>query len=347
MCSNTEIRFMKLPKISTSLPTLNEEKYIKICLDSINSLDYPKNKIEVFVVDAGSRDNTLEIARKYPFVKIIKNPEKDTHIGKMLGLKAASGKYWMYFDADLQLNGKNWAKVMVKPLEEDKNIAACSSAYHPRKGDSMIENYINLDPIGRDTLFAWFTPSIQSTIKEQRNGYAVCEYKIGKIPPQGMCLYRTALLKKYVGNLKRFRELDTLQLLTSKGYNKYAYVPDPGYYHKHPQSLSALRKKRKRNATKNYIPGNKEGYLVYTWFDLSNPKDFLKMCILIVYSFSIIGPLIVGIYKSIKYHTVSGMVECVYVPVAVEAYLEAFLCSRDGRKFIKRQLTKLIRKVSK
>jgi len=335
---------MELPKISISLPTFNEEKHIELCLDSLSNLNYPKNRLEVFVVDAGSTDATLDIAKKYSIVEVINNPEKDTHIGKMLGLKRATGKYWTYFDADLQVNGKDWAHAMLRPLEEDNNITASISRYRSHKGDSWIEKYINLDPIGRDTLFAWFTPSIQSTITKQKTGYAICKYKVGNIPPEGRCLYRTSLLKEKVGDFKRFRELDTLQILTSSGHNTFAYVPNPGYYHRHPQTLTDLRNKRKRNAMKNYIPGNKKGYIVYKWFDLANPKDFLKMCALLIYAFSFIGPLFVGIVKSIKHKTLVGMVEAVYVPVAVEAYLEAFLQNPDGRELIRQRLNKLFSK---
>lgn len=329
---------MKFPKISISLPTLNEERYIKKCLDSIKNLEYPLNKIEVFVVDGGSTDRTVEIARKYSFVKIIKNRQKDTHIGKMLGLKAATGKYWTYFDADLQVNDSNWATAMTKPLEEDENLTASVSRYHAHKGDSWIENYINLDPIGRDTLFAWFTPSIDSTIIKKKNGYAVCKYSSRAFPPEGRCLFRRKLLNKIIGGFERFRELDTILLLIRSGHSKYAYVPEPGYYHRHPQNLMDLRKKRMRNTTRNYIPGNKEGYIKFKWFDLKNTSDLLKMSLLILYAFSIVGPLLGGLYKTIKYKNIFGMVEFIYVPVAVEAYLEAFFKNNNGREFIIKQL---------
>lgn len=329
------------PLISITIPTFNEENNIKLCLDSIQKLDYPKTKIEVHIVDGGSTDKTIKIAKKYSFVKIIKNPKRDTHIAKMLGLKAARGEFWVYFDADLQVNGANWAKAMIKPLEEDDKLTATVSRYHTRKGDSWIENYINLDPIGRDTLFAWFTPSIESTITSWKKGYALCQYKLDSFPPEGRCLFRRKLLLKTVGKFERFRELDTLLLLIKAGHNKYAYVPNPGYYHRHPQSLSELRRKRKRNTERNYIPGRKEGYIHFKWFDLENPKDFVKMCGLILYAFSGIGPVFGGMFKTIRHRNLAGMVEALYVPVAVEAYLETFLHSGDGREFISQNLKRL------
>lgn len=329
------------PRISITVPTYNEEANIGVCLDSICRQSYPKDKIEVIIVDGGSTDRTIEIVQQYPFVTVLSNPERDTHIGKMIGLQAATGEFWTYFDADLQVNGPNWAKSMVQPLMKDAFLTASVSRYHSRPHDSWIERYVNLDPIGRDTLFAWFTPSIESTIETWGDGYAVCHYKLDHIPPEGRCLFRHSLLMEYVGRYKRFRELDALLLLTREGHDRYAYVPHPGYYHRHPQSLGELRRKRMRNAMRNYIPGNKEGYVEFKWFDVSKPRDFLKMCGLILYAFSGIGPVLGGLYRTLRHRDLSGMVEAVYVPVAVEAYLEAFLRSKDGRAFIWQHLNKL------
>ena len=54
------------PKISIVIPAYNEEKNIKECIDSVFESDYRKDKIEVIVVDDGSTDNTLNIAKRYP-----------------------------------------------------------------------------------------------------------------------------------------------------------------------------------------------------------------------------------------------------------------------------------------
>lgn len=322
------------PTISISLPTYNEEKNIRSCLQSLQDLDYPKSKLEVLVIDGGSDDNTVKIAREFSFVKIIKNPKRDTHIAKMLGLINSKGKFWMYYDADLKPNGNDLVKKLIKPLLEDKNIAASYTGYVHHDGDSWIENYINLDSIGRDTVFAWFTPSVESTITKWKNGYAVCKYERDKIPPQGLCLFRRDLLIKLVGKNERFRELDTLSELVRSGHDKFAYVPKPGFYHRHPQNISELRKKRMRNATKNYIPGSREGYIKYKWFNLEKPKDVIKMILLIIYAFSIMGPFLGGIYLSLKKKNIFGMVEFYYVPIVVESYLEAFIRSIEGRKYI-------------
>ena len=51
----------KHPFISVIVPCRNEEKYINGCLDSLISQDYPKEKMEILVVDGASEDNTEEI----------------------------------------------------------------------------------------------------------------------------------------------------------------------------------------------------------------------------------------------------------------------------------------------
>src|SRR4030042_5465180 len=111
---------LKNPSVSIAIPTLNEEKNIDHCLNSIYSQKY-KGRLEVFVIDGGSRDNTLGIAKKYP-VKILNNNKLFAEYGKMMALRKAHGKYFFYMDGDLSLNGKKWFEKMIYPLEEDPII---------------------------------------------------------------------------------------------------------------------------------------------------------------------------------------------------------------------------------
>ena len=56
-----------LKQISVTILTKNSQKYLKQCLDSLNSFD------EIIILDNGSTDNTIDIASKYPNVKIVKH----------------------------------------------------------------------------------------------------------------------------------------------------------------------------------------------------------------------------------------------------------------------------------
>ena len=52
------------PKVSIVIRCLNEEKHIGRLLQGISEQTY--QNVEIIVVDSGSRDQTLDIARSYP-----------------------------------------------------------------------------------------------------------------------------------------------------------------------------------------------------------------------------------------------------------------------------------------
>ena len=58
------------PKVSIIVAAYNSEQTIEECLKSILALDYPEGSIEVIVMDGGSKDDTVQIAEKFP-VKVV------------------------------------------------------------------------------------------------------------------------------------------------------------------------------------------------------------------------------------------------------------------------------------
>ena len=55
----------ELPLISVVLTTYNSEGIIRRVLDGILAQDYPLNRIELIIVDGGSRDAMLNILRNF------------------------------------------------------------------------------------------------------------------------------------------------------------------------------------------------------------------------------------------------------------------------------------------
>jgi len=78
---------------------LNSETTIGCCLSSIFSLEPPNEPYEVLVIDGGSQDKTIEIARKFP-VRVLTCNEKGTGPARNLGLKEARGEIVCYTDSD-------------------------------------------------------------------------------------------------------------------------------------------------------------------------------------------------------------------------------------------------------
>ena len=82
--------------VSIIIPCRNEEKYIGKCLDSIISQDYPKDKLEVIVVDGMNADGTRTIiedyTNRYSFVKLVDNPRRITPVALNTGIRSAKGE---------------------------------------------------------------------------------------------------------------------------------------------------------------------------------------------------------------------------------------------------------------
>jgi len=91
------------PFVSIVIPMLNEEKYIGQCLESILKQDYPKENIEIVVVDGGSTDNSVDIVynyiQKYPNIKFLYNPRSIPPSAMNQGIKFSKGDYIIRIDA--------------------------------------------------------------------------------------------------------------------------------------------------------------------------------------------------------------------------------------------------------
>ncbi len=90
-------------KVSVIIPILNEERYIKGCLDSLMEQDYPKEFLEIILVDGLSDDKTPDIIKdyikKYPFIKLYVNSHKTVQYAMNIGISNATGEYIVRMDA--------------------------------------------------------------------------------------------------------------------------------------------------------------------------------------------------------------------------------------------------------
>ena len=94
------------PKFSIIVPTKDEETVIGRCLNGLLDLDYPKDKLEIIVVDGNSTDGTCKVcsdfSAKYPGTfKIVNEKEsKGKPAALNLALTYATGEIVGVFDAD-------------------------------------------------------------------------------------------------------------------------------------------------------------------------------------------------------------------------------------------------------
>lgn len=110
-------------KVSVIIPILNEERYIKGCLDSLIEQDYPKKFLEVILVDGLSDDKTPDIIKgyikKYPFIKLCVNSHKTVQYAMNIGVSKATGKYIVRMDAHAWY-ANDYISMCVKYLQKTK-----------------------------------------------------------------------------------------------------------------------------------------------------------------------------------------------------------------------------------
>ncbi|QSX07162.1 glycosyltransferase family 2 protein [Sedimentibacter sp. zth1] len=85
--------------LSIGMIVKNEEKYLDECLKSLNPI-LESIESELIIVDTGSTDNTIEIAKKYTNNLYTFEWCNDFSAARNKSLELAKGKYYMYLDAD-------------------------------------------------------------------------------------------------------------------------------------------------------------------------------------------------------------------------------------------------------
>ena len=109
------------PLVSIIVTTKREEKNIGNCLESIRKQTYPKEKIEMIVVDNNSTDRTREIAEKYTNKVYIKGPERSAQ--RNYGIRNAKGQYILFLDADMSLSEGVIGECVNKFIKSESNKA--------------------------------------------------------------------------------------------------------------------------------------------------------------------------------------------------------------------------------
>lgn len=121
-------KIFQYPLISIITVNLNGKDYLGTCLDSIKNLNYPKDRLEVIVVDNGSTDGSVQfLAGSYPESKVIKNDfNKGFAVANNQGAAAANGEYVAFLNNDTKVDA-NWLIELAKPVYKDKETVCAGS----------------------------------------------------------------------------------------------------------------------------------------------------------------------------------------------------------------------------
>lgn len=119
----------KFPIVSVIVPVWNEERTLAATVNSLLALDYPKDKLDIIIVDDGSTDGTRQVAntfKRHSQVRVFHKENGGKHTAVNLGLKRARGELVGCLDADSFVD-KN-ALVEIVRCFEDEQIMAVTPA---------------------------------------------------------------------------------------------------------------------------------------------------------------------------------------------------------------------------
>jgi len=251
------------PTVSIIIPALNEEKVLPRLLQAVVQLEYPKEKLEVIVVDDASTDETGRIAdryaEKYDYVKAVHRSPAEGRKGKAsalnAGLKASTGEFVFCFDADYY-PPKNIIRKLVSPFADPKVGAVQGRVTVLNEPQNIVTRIVALERVG---------------------GYRVDQYareKLGLIPQFGGTVggFRRNLLEALGGWDEEMlaEDTDLTFRLYLKGY-RVCYMKDAECYEEAVENWRAYWRQRYR-----WAYGHMQTAFKHTYNLLKNDKLSLK-----------------------------------------------------------------------
>lgn len=213
--------------VSVVIRTLNEVRHLGALLESIGSQIYVGGRVEVIVVDSGSTDGTIEIAREFK-ATLVHIAKEDFSFGRSLnmGCTAATGQALLFISGHCIPVGTDWITELVRPLGQTDIVYS----YGRQVGNETSR-------FSEKQIFAKYFP------------------KNSNIPQEGFFINNanSALLKRmwedhpFDEQLTGLEDMHLARQLIQLGY-RCAYVAEAPVYHLHNESWRQVRRRFEREA---------------------------------------------------------------------------------------------------
>ncbi|MFZ1985567.1 MAG: mycofactocin biosynthesis glycosyltransferase MftF, partial [Desulfatitalea sp.] len=210
-----------LPFVSVVIPVYNRPLEIEACLASLETLDYPPDKVEVIVVDDASQDRTAAVVRRFNVRLIIQPHNQGQSAARNTGVAAARGEIIAFLDSDC-IAQPGWLSDLV-PYFQDARVALVGGhvdAYYREKRMDRYEQVcsaLNMGPeaaMGRGDRCVFYVPTCNMLVR--KHIYA----QVGGLDPS-----------LHVGE-----DVDLCWRLMAAGHH-LLYKPQGDVRHKHRNSL--------------------------------------------------------------------------------------------------------------
>ncbi|MBE9041685.1 glycosyltransferase [Oscillatoriales cyanobacterium LEGE 11467] len=214
-----------LPICSAIVVNYNGLRYLKECLESLQQLDYPRDCLDLILVDNGSSDDSLDYVRQtFPEVRLFINSENNFAKALNLGIQHSKGEYIAFINNDAALDSQ-WLSTLLRHFNKHSNMGTVGGKIKFKDG--------RINSVGHRQLPNYFWDDIG--LGEPDKGQYDRPREV-----EGLCwaaaLFRKACLVD-VGAVDEafvmyFEDVDYAQRCREKGW-KLGYVPEAIAYHVH------------------------------------------------------------------------------------------------------------------
>ena len=280
-----------LPKVSYIMPTLNAGALLENSLGSIARQTYPRDRYEIILADAMSKDRTREIAARYGAI-VMDDHGRDMEQGKRLALQHATGEYIVFVDADNELTHPDYIELAVRALAANPQALGVESYYLPSPKMSSFCAYVTAllhisDPM------SWImsvTPKLVAREGEVERWTVPGESLAYPLGANGFVFRRADI--EATRAKQQFQDTHVALHMMQAGKREWVRISGRGVHHYYVQTLWGFFKKRRR-AVVHYFNVREETKV--SWM---NHKAAVPGWAAALYCASVVGPL---------YHTVLGL----------------------------------------
>lgn len=329
---------MKSFSISIIIATYNSQRTLNECLRSIRSQNYPQKLIEIIIVDGGSKDKTIAIAKKHQ-CRIIKKPGSGSEEAKAYGLQKAKNDLIADFGSDNVLPEKNWLREITAPFKQDKEIIASYPLYYThREKDSWFNRYVALfgvnDPIpyylNKADKQSYFQKGYRLAGKAVNKGnYYKVKFSTKNLPTVGAngFFIKKEILKKAKVDPEHYFHIDVVYDVVKKGYRTFAAVKN-SIIHKTGDTLLSLLAKRNRYFSELYLK-----QLDKRRYHIVSKGDWRKLLFFIVFSLTFVQPLLISLRGYRKRKDIAWFIHPVFCFLITLLYAKEVLRSKVRNLF--------------
>ncbi|MEK7069330.1 MAG: glycosyltransferase family 2 protein, partial [Patescibacteria group bacterium] len=136
------IKLKKYPSVTIIVPCFNEEKTVYKTVRSLLDLNYPKEKLKIFLIDDGSTDSTWNAISKflhYTNIKLFKKENGGKYTALNLGLQNIETEFVGCLDADSFAHSESLIRIM-SYFEHDDTIMAVAPSVTVYNPQNIIQN---------------------------------------------------------------------------------------------------------------------------------------------------------------------------------------------------------------